>query len=267
MSDEEMELEICPGCNAEFTYDGIQRHSESSRNPRCRWIFNHISAGSQSPPSTSGSQSHESSRSQEEDVQMDASHDGPDVGPQREFNNEHRDLVEDGDLEDEYEDEGEDEDPPEQGWEPRLSVPRPSSRSTSPDPEPSVDSSRDTRARVERAIRSNIYVVPYPSEMAGRPLPKRKKSRNTNETYGELLHDPENDSEYAPFRHRIDWEIARWAKLRGPGSNAFSELVKIPGVSDTPLFVYKSNNMNVNQGQRETWAFVSQYCTAQQDHR
>lgn len=35
---------------------------------------------------------------------------------------------------------------------------------------------------------------------------------------------------YAPFASKIDWEIARWAKTRGLGSTAFSELLAIDGV-------------------------------------
>ncbi|KAI0348983.1 hypothetical protein OH77DRAFT_1415714, partial [Trametes cingulata] len=35
---------------------------------------------------------------------------------------------------------------------------------------------------------------------------------------------------YAPFTSRIDWEIARWAKMRGPGSTAVSELLQIEGL-------------------------------------
>lgn len=38
-------------------------------------------------------------------------------------------------------------------------------------------------------------------------------------------------NEWAPFSTRVEWEIARWAKLRGPSSTALSELLKITGVS------------------------------------
>ncbi|KAJ4497310.1 hypothetical protein C8R41DRAFT_917648 [Lentinula lateritia] len=31
------------------------------------------------------------------------------------------------------------------------------------------------------------------------------------------------ENKWAPFASRMDWEIARWAKLRGTGSTAFSE--------------------------------------------
>ena len=38
-------------------------------------------------------------------------------------------------------------------------------------------------------------------------------------------------NEWAPFSTRTEWELARWAKLRGPSSTALSELLRIDGVS------------------------------------
>ena len=35
---------------------------------------------------------------------------------------------------------------------------------------------------------------------------------------------------WAPFQSQLDWDIARWAKLRGQTSTAVSELLAIPGV-------------------------------------
>lgn len=40
-----------------------------------------------------------------------------------------------------------------------------------------------------------------------------------------------NSNQWAPFTSQVDWEVARWAKLRGPGSTAFTELLAIPSVS------------------------------------
>jgi len=39
-----------------------------------------------------------------------------------------------------------------------------------------------------------------------------------------------NGGLYAPFKSKLDWEIAHWAKLRGPGSTAMTELLSIDGV-------------------------------------
>ena len=50
--------------------------------------------------------------------------------------------------------------------------------------------------------------------------------------YANSLGAEENGpSEWAPFSTRLEWEVARWAKLRGPSSTALSELLQINGVS------------------------------------
>jgi hypothetical protein len=35
---------------------------------------------------------------------------------------------------------------------------------------------------------------------------------------------------YSPFSSQTDWELAKWAKLRGPGSTAFTELMGVTNV-------------------------------------
>ncbi|KAG1853124.1 hypothetical protein F4604DRAFT_1933418 [Suillus subluteus] len=48
---------------------------------------------------------------------------------------------------------------------------------------------------------------------------------------------------YAPFTSKLDWEMARWAKLQGPSSTAFSELVSIEGLSDTLGLSFKNTHI------------------------
>ena len=50
--------------------------------------------------------------------------------------------------------------------------------------------------------------------------------------YANGLGLPNQENPYLPFTSRLDWEFARWAKLRGPGSTAVSQLISIPGVSE-----------------------------------
>ncbi|KAJ7926370.1 hypothetical protein B0H13DRAFT_2229408 [Mycena leptocephala] len=38
---------------------------------------------------------------------------------------------------------------------------------------------------------------------------------------------------YAPFKSKVDWEIAKWAKFRGAGSTAFTDLLNIGGVCES----------------------------------
>ncbi|KAF8220705.1 hypothetical protein L208DRAFT_1188589, partial [Tricholoma matsutake] len=47
---------------------------------------------------------------------------------------------------------------------------------------------------------------------------------------------------WAPFSSRIDWEIAKWAKLCGAGSTAFSDLLAIEGVHEALQLSYKNSN-------------------------
>ncbi|PCH41885.1 hypothetical protein WOLCODRAFT_89528 [Wolfiporia cocos MD-104 SS10] len=47
---------------------------------------------------------------------------------------------------------------------------------------------------------------------------------------------------WAPFSSRMDWEIARWEKLQGPSSTAFSDLLAIDGVVEALGLTYKDSN-------------------------
>ena len=48
--------------------------------------------------------------------------------------------------------------------------------------------------------------------------------------YSRDLQTEDTPSEWAPFSTCMEWELARWAKLRGPSLTAFLELLKIDGV-------------------------------------
>jgi len=43
-------------------------------------------------------------------------------------------------------------------------------------------------------------------------------------------HNPSTGNIWALFQSKVDWSIAKWAKLRGPSSTAISELLSIEGV-------------------------------------
>lgn len=78
---------------------------------------------------------------------------------------------------------------------------------------------------VKPAVRK-LYTDKYPSSRVGKAL-SREESRDHG--YGASLGS--GDNPWAPFNSKKDWEIARWAKLRGVGSTAFSELLAIDAVS------------------------------------
>lgn len=89
-------------------------------------------------------------------------------------------------------------------------------------PSPSLD-----RNLAEERLRQRPHIVQY-GNMAGRPLAALPDETTEQQQYGKAMDD--NANIYAPFGSHMEWEIARWAKLRGPSSTAFSELLKIDGV-------------------------------------
>ncbi|KAG1791568.1 uncharacterized protein HD556DRAFT_1432897 [Suillus plorans] len=59
--------------------------------------------------------------------------------------------------------------------------------------------------------------------------------------YGAHLANAEENL-YHPFASKMDWEVARWAKLRGVSSTALSDLLAIEGVSEHLLLSFKNAN-------------------------
>ncbi|KAH9060410.1 hypothetical protein EDB83DRAFT_2506630 [Lactarius deliciosus] len=104
--------------------------------------------------------------------------------------------------------------------------------------EPVVDDS-------ERHLRVRPHVVSYPNN-AGQPVcPVSEKAALTDqERYLNSLGDQTNP--YAPFKSRMDWEIALWAKMRGSSSSAFTDLMGIDGVVDKLGLSFK-NSMELNR--------------------
>jgi hypothetical protein len=71
-----------------------------------------------------------------------------------------------------------------------------------------------------------VTVERFPIEMVGIPIIGRPGDMPIYESTQMDL----GDNIWAPFRSQCDWEIARWAKLRGPTSSAVADLFGIPEV-------------------------------------
>ncbi|KAG2124582.1 hypothetical protein BD769DRAFT_1628787 [Suillus cothurnatus] len=75
-----------------------------------------------------------------------------------------------------------------------------------------------------------FVAVPYPDPCAGQRISQHSPDYSANIMYGMQLVDDENDENlYYPFASKIEWEVARWAKLRRSSSTAFSDLLSIDG--------------------------------------
>ncbi|KAJ8084846.1 hypothetical protein PM082_003623 [Marasmius tenuissimus] len=92
------------------------------------------------------------------------------------------------------------------------------------------------RVTIQDGLRRKPFVVKFGGE-AGSPL-EDYTLEDANTRYGCALGGSENI--WHPFTCRMDWEVGRWAKLRGPGSNAFNEFLKIPGVVHALQLSYKT---------------------------
>ena len=77
--------------------------------------------------------------------------------------------------------------------------------------------------------KEDYIVEAFPGDTAGMPLEFTTAHQSRFEDYRRRLNS-DADAVYAPFTSRTDWEIARWAKIRGPSSSAFDELLQIDGV-------------------------------------
>ncbi|KAI1782434.1 hypothetical protein LXA43DRAFT_905807 [Ganoderma leucocontextum] len=90
----------------------------------------------------------------------------------------------------------------------------------------------------------NTFIVPFPIDTAGATIPPEECSAETRErvTYEHYQQHVNGTARnpYAPFACRRDWEIAKWAKTRGPGSTAFSDLLAIEGVAQLLQLSFKT---------------------------
>ncbi|KAJ7707002.1 hypothetical protein B0H14DRAFT_3099614 [Mycena olivaceomarginata] len=103
---------------------------------------------------------------------------------------------------------------------------------------------RELRQAAEDAFHHTPIVVKYPGR-AGEPI-SMSGGATSEQAYLGSLHDSVASNPYAPFTSKMDWEIARWAKLRGSGSTAFNDLLAIEGVRDSLDLSY-GNSVQLNK--------------------
>ncbi|KAM6493733.1 hypothetical protein JOM56_010094 [Amanita muscaria] len=76
-----------------------------------------------------------------------------------------------------------------------------------------------------------LEIESFPSDFAGMPI--SQAAANVDDC------DRSSD-EFGPFKLLIDWEVAKWAKLRGPLSSALNELLAIDGLVERLGLSFKS---------------------------
>ncbi|KAJ6537053.1 hypothetical protein B0H19DRAFT_1382817 [Mycena capillaripes] len=133
------------------------------------------------------------------------------------------------------------------GYEP----PRPSVAASEDAPMPEPDTvnfpapAREIRKAAEDRFHHKPIVVKYPGNTAGKPI-STTRDPTSEKVYESALKDCTSSNPYAPFTSKMDWEVAKWAKLRGAGSTAFSDLLNIEGVRESLDLSY-GNSVQLNQ--------------------
>ncbi|KAJ7655439.1 hypothetical protein B0H17DRAFT_1214018 [Mycena rosella] len=212
---------VCTGClkRVNKARGGLERHYQQSCDPRCIALYqrelDYAAAAVDAP--TGGSRD---SPDPNDFIDIDSNSESGDPPPAA--------------LESDEEDE-----PPAQ-WEPPpqedpdldMDVDPPPPEGGVPAPKHAVD---------ERFVQKP-HVTLFGGK-AGAPLPRVEVPAYTK--YTNTLAEVD-DNPWAPFKSQIDWQIARWAKVRGSTSTAFSDLLAINGVTESLGLSYK-NSKELNQ--------------------
>ncbi|THV08117.1 hypothetical protein K435DRAFT_641286 [Dendrothele bispora CBS 962.96] len=99
------------------------------------------------------------------------------------------------------------------------------------------------------AHRDGIHIVEFGGQAgaaifgpdSAEPIPTFRDSSHGFAKYQSLIPGSAYNK-WAPFQSRIDWQVAQWAKMRGTGSTAFSDLLDIDGVPEALGLSYRNSN-------------------------
>ncbi|KAM6490958.1 hypothetical protein JOM56_013578 [Amanita muscaria] len=103
--------------------------------------------------------------------------------------------------------------------------------------DPTTETTAPGVTPTEEGEREDYKVVHFPREHAGSPIQAGSTGQSHFNTYRQQL---DSENEYAPFLSKLDWELARWAKVHGPSSSALTQLLQIEGVVQTLALSYKN---------------------------
>ncbi|THH18011.1 hypothetical protein EUX98_g9024 [Antrodiella citrinella] len=220
----------CPGCQRVLTFTGLSNHLRQTTTPACAAEYQRIN--SLMPgilAAGNGDEAVVDDHSDEEEEEEEAGDipevvfggsllDDNDPGEEMEMEMEMKAAggpppSDDGDDGDEEEDEDEEDDDPvdyedPQPWEPAPAAAQPANLDEDEAPGEQPIPPPPGRGHVEDALRQEVHVEHF------------------------LGSADAQDNPYAPFLSQREWLIARWAKLRGPGSTSLDELLGIDGVAE-----------------------------------
>ncbi|KAG1844739.1 hypothetical protein C8R48DRAFT_617813 [Suillus tomentosus] len=104
-----------------------------------------------------------------------------------------------------------------------------------------IDGQRTRRHEAELPLDHHPHIATFPLRTAGAMIDEIVSEQNGYQSYGEKMSEDGVSCVWAPFTSHIDYEVARWAKLRGQGSTAFSDLLNIDGVCERLGLSYRNS--------------------------
>jgi hypothetical protein len=107
-----------------------------------------------------------------------------------------------------------------------------------------VDGQCTRRHEAELPLHHHPHIATFPLCTAGVTIDEVVSEQNGYQAYGEKMSEDGVSCVWAPFTSQLNYEVARWAKLRGQGSTAFSDLLNIDGVSLYFLWQYYGTDFN-----------------------
>ncbi|PPQ77052.1 hypothetical protein CVT24_009600 [Panaeolus cyanescens] len=250
---------VCPGCRKPFTLKGLTLHQSQTLRLKCRAIWrqklqiernaqNNVAPPvpqnilrSPEPPSLPSPRAHSHVPSDTETL--------PNLDESFSESEEHTDEEID---EDAHDDDGagfraEDE----RDWEPvREGAPAAHVAEDGEDGTQNPEHDQEIPIRNRFLVGDGLgvkprkivkYSVEHPQSLAGRPLTQEEALDNR---YHAALagSTTSEDKRWAPFTSKTDWDVAYWAKRRGPGSTAFTDLLALEGVQEKLGLSYRTSD-------------------------
>ncbi|KAF8952951.1 hypothetical protein BDZ97DRAFT_1992200 [Flammula alnicola] len=255
---------LCEGCEKDgFTMTGYWSHLQQSKDPRCTAILHALNNSmdlDSSSESDSGNQ--DPNWDDFDDTVQPIPFAGDAFGSPEDYGDEDFGQSDDDDLLEEQlaqsnvsEDLDDQEDLEqaaaaaelEEGWEPIREIhniataPLEEHNAQDPLPEDGEPDSAQIRWAAEERLDVDPLVIHYATQYPQSRCGAIKEQRHTSDQhYASVINNSSNI--WAPFVSEIDWKVAKWAKLRGAGSTAFSDLLAIDGVCDALGLSYKNTN-------------------------
>ncbi|KAH8979026.1 hypothetical protein EDB83DRAFT_2537413 [Lactarius deliciosus] len=103
---------------------------------------------------------------------------------------------------------------------------------------PQDDNTLQSRGEVGPVLERRPKVTRYPGGNAG--VTHSKANMTKNQKHETKIGDASQSNPYAPFASSLDWQIAKWVKLHGPSSTAFTEMMAIEGVQERLGLTFKN---------------------------